>query len=377
MRCSFSRQYAAASAALSLLVAVGLTVGTQSAALAQAAPAGTVASPGPSTAPAASGAGNPSTKNPSGGSPNVPAAPATHAQSIGHLPIFDFVTTFTQPAYYSSSSQIHAYDPVDVGGTIRLPISRQFSLYFDRLTEGTLNQPLQAQGATKPGDTRDIVLQYHGTYTFNRSLALDVGESFRHRIYANDTSGVSNVPFPYTVSSTEHHFAYAGLFYTTRPIAGLLHSTFVFGETLDAQNVDHHVGVLCTAAFVAHDANDCLAVGTVGYLDENPNKNRYYETTQSVTWLLPIDAKHGTTFSLNERWGALNFYENAPFPYRFDSALTYLLNKRFSPGFTLGLRHQDFHEATLGAPFPSPNVIHVGSYDVIGTFHLDTNTLFH
>ncbi len=99
--------------------------------------------------------------------------------------------------------------------------------------------------------------------------------------------------------------------------------------------------------------------------------------------IIPVDPKHGTSFLLNERWGALNFYENPSqlnggigIPYRWNSALTYQLNKRFSPGFTLALRHSDYY-AIPGMAVPFPNAIHVGSWDVIGTFHLDTNTWFH
>ncbi len=64
-------------------------------------------------------------------------------------------------------------------------------------------------------------------------------------------------------------------------------------------------------------------------------------------------------------------------PYRWNSALTLQLSKRFSPGFTLAMRHSDFHSVPQGTPFVAPNAIHVGSWDLIGTFHVDTNTFFH
>ena len=167
------------------------------------------------------------------------------------------------------------------------------------------------------------------------------------------------MPFPYTVASTEHHFGYAGVAYTTRQLRALLNSQFIFGETLDVQNVDHHVGTLCTAAFIAADDRyGCNAVGSVGYIDEAPGKSRYYETTQSVAWVVPIN--HGTTFSYQERWGYLNFYENQPYPFNYTSAGTALLNKKFSTGFSLGMRYQYNVEDRVGAPFPQ-GVIHVGS----------------
>ena len=381
-------------------------------------------SPAPAASPAGQ-TGGPAPQQPGGavpgGGPSQSHAPVPSATSIGHYPIIDVIATFTQPAYYAGATvsrtgavtngQLPGYDPVDVGGTVRIPITRKFNLVFDRVTEGTLNQPLDcvlqpgvpggATGRACSADTRDVVLQYHATYAFDRFVTLDVGDSFRHRLYASNGSGVSSVPYNCangtyasgcTISSTEHHFGYAGLTYTTKPIHELWNSQFAFAETLDMQNVDHHVAMQCTATnkLLPQVAAACPAgVPTtyIVYYDENPGTSRYYETTQGVTWILPIDIKHGTTFTLNERWGALNFYENPTVsavsgtligePYRWDSALTYQLNKRFSPGFTLSVRHSDFHSAPQGAPFVTPNVIHVGSWDVIGTFHVDTNSWFH
>ncbi|MDB5094893.1 MAG: hypothetical protein JWO85_2994 [Candidatus Eremiobacteraeota bacterium] len=369
------------------LAVAALMCGTSVAAFAQTVPAAPVAVP--AAADAADAPAQPAT--PTVAQPKTATAPGTVAQAaprpaptlapLSHLPIIDFVATFTQPAYYGLPTQIKGYDPLDLGGTVRIPVTRKFNLLFDRITEGTINQPLECviQGGTRvcSNDSRDILLQYHGLYTFNRYLSVDLGDSFRHRVWNSGASGVSAVPFPASVSSTEHHFAYLGFNYTTKPWKALLNSTFVFSETLDAQNVDHHVGVLCTAANKALGANCTgLAATQVGYLDERPGQNVYYETTQGVSMIVPVDAKRGATLLLNERWGALNFYENAPFPYRWNSAMTYQLSKRFSPGFTLALRHSDYHAIPQGAPFAFPNAIHVGSWDVIGTFHVDTNTFF-
>jgi hypothetical protein len=373
------------------LAVAALMCGTSVAAFAQTVPAAPVTVPvaaDSAAQPATTTVAQPQTVAPAtvaqvpSPRPAPTASPAAKGPPpISHLPIIDFVATFTQPAYYGSSANIKGYDPLDLGGTVRIPVTRNFSLLFDRITEGTINQPLECviQGGARvcSSDSRDILLQYHGLYTFNRYLSVDIGDSFRHRIWNSGASGVSNVPFPYSVSSTEHHFAYLGFNYTTKPFKELLNSTFVFSETLDAQNVDHHVGVLCTAANKALGANCTgLAATQVGYLDERPNQNVYYETTQGVSMIIPVDVKRGVAMLLNERWGALNFYENAVFPYRWNSALTYQLSKRFSPGFTLALRHSDYHAIPQGAPFAFPNAIHVGSWDVIGTFHVDTNTFF-
>ena len=393
-----------------LCAAVVLFVGAINVAGAQTAP-----SPAPSAAPPAGGT-NPGTtpNNPTppnmGGQSQPQASPVPKPKPVAkplpplsHLPIIDFVVTFTQPAYYNSRpslpgpagvDQLGQYDPIDLGGTVRIPVTRKLNLLFDRITEGTINQPLErsfvgpSPGTVVnfPRDSRDVILQYHATYAFDRFVSMDIGDSFRHRIQSFGGAGggtlfanVSAQPFPYTLSSTEHHFGYLGFSYTTKPVKELLRSTFVFSETLDVQNVDHHVAVLCnTAANKALPSCAGKTATQVGYLDENPNQARYYETTQGISMIVPVDPKHGTSFLLNERWGYLNFYENAAAPYRWNSATTYQLSKRFSPGFTLALRHSDLHaSSTQSVPFTAPNAIHVGSWDIIGTFHVDTNTFFH
>ncbi len=407
--------------------------------------AGTVVNADAQTVPAAPAAAVPATA--SNATPADQTTPATTADApktvgqaappprtppppppLGHWPIIDFVVTFTQPAYYGNRnavpitglSPVNKYDPLDVGGTVRIPVTRKLNLLFDRITEGTINQPLEcvlqstrptnvatATARICPSDSRDIILQYHGTYAFDRYVTLDVGDSFRHRIWTNGGNGVSTVPYlcnnngrstgpNCTVSSTEHHYGYLGLTYTTKPWKDLWNSAFALNLTGQRQNVDHHVGMVCSAALLALLGPGTAARqlkcpngnGNVGYYDENPAQSTYYTTTQGVTWILPVDIRHGTTFTLNERWGTLNWYENPTLnpgwgttigqPYRWSSALTYQLNKRFNAGFTLALRHSDYHSSAVqGTPFVQPNAIHVGSWDVLGTFHLDTNTFFH
>lgn len=367
-----------------------------------------VAQASPKPAPPAGGTATPRTPTnpappPSGGTAPTPVRPLP---PLSHLPIIDFVVTFTQPAYYSSTpavqaaipsggvNQLPAYDPIDLGGTVRIPVTRKLNLFFDRITNGPINQPLERSflGPTPgtvvnfPRDTRDVILQYHATYAFDRFVSMDVGNSFRHRIWAtapgpNGTlNTISAQPFPYTLASQEHHFSYLGFTYTAKPWKEFLRSTFVFSETLDVQNVDHNVAILCTAAMIAGSLNQCAGrlPNQVGYLDENPGKAKYYETTQGISWIVPVDPRRGVSFLMNERWGYLNFYENTPQPYRWTTAFVTQLSKRFSPGFTLAMRHTDYHSSpTQGTPFTAPNVIHVGSWDLIGTFHVDTNTFFH
>src|ERR1700736_1632604 len=201
---------------------------------AQTSPAAPVAQPLPAPVPAV---------NPVIGqaAPPRPAPrPAPKATPFSYMPVIDVVVTFTQPAYYGNRNAIPAtglspvnlYDPLDVGGTVRFPITRKFNLLFDRITEGTRTQPLECvlqaaapggpAGRVCPSATRDILLQYHATYAFDRYVTLDVGDSFRHRIWNNGASGVSRTPYlcnnngqstgpNCSVSSTEHHFGYGTL----------------------------------------------------------------------------------------------------------------------------------------------------------------------
>ncbi|HEY4440312.1 MAG TPA: hypothetical protein VGN14_07625 [Candidatus Elarobacter sp.] len=439
-------------AALTCATSVGAwaqTVPSASAPATAQADATATTATAPTTSTAATAA--PSTTQSTTVAQTTPAgAPARPAPGFSNFPIIDFVVTFTQPGGVGPSgtlpavggpgvvagkrgliSQYHSYDPIDLGGTFRLPITKKLYFAFDRVTEGTLNQAVErtiispplppgvAAGPIYPGVSRDIILQYRADYQLTPQILVELGESFRHRLYANDGSGVSGTPFlcangqfattstvngqviaggGCTVSSTEHHYGYLGLTYTTRPIKELWYSTFAFNLTGDRQNVDHNVAVTCSGGTIAQmnagDAkvNGCrnaagvptVAATTVGYLDENPSQSAVYETTQGVTWNLPLDRKRRVVLSDRFRWGALNFYENQPFPFRWAAANDVILTKVFSPGLSVALRHSDYHTIQMGtvgvnglAPFGtflSPNAIHVASWDVIATFHVDTKT---
>jgi len=363
-----------------------------------AARAQSVPSPSPSVTPVGTGGGNSNVANPTGAAAVAPPA------SISHLPIIDIVPTDTFPLYYHTQQQLKGFDAVDVGGSVRVPVTRWFTLQFDRQVGGTLDQPFiyGARTAANPNagaanNTRDVVLLFHGTFTFKKYLALDVGDGFRHRLWASgasttpennplttnpnaQASGVSDAAWPKSYSSTEAHYGFAGLSYSTHPIAELHGTVISFSEQAEDQKVDHHVGIECVAADIADGLYGCtgLLPGQSGVKDENPTKNYYYTSTQSVQAAIPLDkSRYGSTFSVNETWGYLNWYENANFPYRWSSAITYLLQKRFNSVFTLGVRVRDYHQDPQGAPEAFPATIHVGSIDLLGTFHLDTNTMFH
>jgi hypothetical protein len=287
-------------------------------------------------------------------------------QSFGHLPIIDIVPIYTDPGDNIAQRQLRHYDPIDVGGTIQIPITRSLSFSFDRNVGGTLNTAseriLESGVPTYPTVNRDSVLVERLDYRISR-FTIEGGLSYRHRIDA--ASGVSTARFPNTVSSTEWHYGYLGVTYTTDPIPALANSHFVFNLTADYQPVDQHVAVQRSSG------------APVTYMTENPRQSRYYESSESVAVVVPIDPKHGLTFTARDLWGANCFYENAPFPYRKDAAVQLAITKKFNNVFSLTLRSQNDHYAPQGAPYAYPNVSHEESIDVLADFHVDTNKLAH
>lgn len=327
----------------------------------------------PTPAPAASPAGTPGTNPAPPAAPSNVGAPApaqkpSSSQGVGHMPIIDVVPIFTQPAFYNRADQIKDYDPLDVGGTVKIPLTKVFSASFDRSVEATVNQPLERQivngVAVYPKVSRDAVLVYRADAQL-KQLLVETGLSFRHRIFASGANTVSDRPFPTTYGSQEHHFGYLGLTYTTKPLAELYGTTFAFNLTGDTQAVDHHVGALCTATLVAKGT--CAAAGTIYYIDEAPGRDRWYETTQSVAMTIPVDRKNGVAFTAKDTWGYLNLYENAPTPARYSAAVALQLSKKFSNFFSLTMRTQNLHQS-----YPN-NQLHVGSIDILADFHFDFN----
>jgi len=419
------------------------------------AQAQTAPSPAPSSA--ASTQGGNTTASGGAGTPPVP-----HTAPFSRMPVIELTPDLTEPVYVPNDSNIintretaptihsipntanttgalEGYQSFDVGGLIRLPVFPWVQLGFDRQIGGTIDQPAVGNGADTvvntaagphlvsskdnaeligSGNSRDEVFLYHAIFKLGKGLALDAGDAFRHRMYADDGNGVSGTPLyltdgkydsPYgTYQSTEAHYAFAALTYTTPPIKQLHGLTLGFTEQGSAQNVDHHVGdnLICTAANITN-INDyayttsnephlvCPGVGQEAYIDENPSKTRWYTSTETVTANLPIDrSKNGTNLIVGETTGALNWYENYPIPFKWASQTTITLNKRFNSVFSLGLRYRQQVEdvngsyfiptgasatavSAIGTPYAYPSAQRVGSIDVIGTFHLDTGTIFH
>ncbi len=346
------------------------------------------ASPAPSAPPVPQG---PTQTSPRSAGPAV-AAP------FGHLPVIDIIPIFTDPQFYTvprigkngqptTNPLVNGkvgYDPVDVGGTFKLPITPNFSTAFDRVVEGTLNVPNAAVTNTVTVDgkktttrsyptySRDSVLVYRLDEQYKR-LQIEEGLYFRHRIVGG--SNTSDNPLLPTIASTEAHYGYVGLTYASPGVPWLLNSVLSVNINADTQAVDHHVACLLTE--FEGVAATCPKGNTTGIINENKLQDRVWETDQSVQLTVPIDSKHGFKFSAQDRWGALNFYENSPFPYRYTTSQTYLVTKSFNRVFALTLRGRDqWTVQGLPSPYLKPNAQHNGSIDVLGDFKVDLNS-FH
>ena len=330
-------------------------------------------------------------------------APQQHPQSIGHYPILDIVPSYDNIAPPGATAH-GPYQNWDVGGTLTIPLARGLSASFDRNINGTLNTAaapvLEAGGgviggpgvvfpagtAVNPGLSRDIVDQERLDYTFlGGHVTAELAEYFRHRAMADPvgTSGVSGAPYPYTISSTEAHTGNFGLTFQTGGIAELHGLNIVANITAERQNVDHHVAFHCgSGATLALDnaslpaTDQCPAAGAYIYIDENPNQNQYYTTTQSVALVYPVN-KYGTTFLLKETWGALNWYENQPGPWFWNSFTQYQLTQKLGPQWTIGGYITNLHQRIQGYPYETPNAVEVGAAQLFLDYHVDFNQIFH
>jgi hypothetical protein len=336
------------------------------------ADADTLAPALPTAAPAVGPAGN----APGSDTPKI-ALPRSTATRLDHLPIVDIIPVFTQPLFVTNGltngkltnvlkNSGTGYDPLDVGGTIKFPITPTIWASLDRLVGGTLdvpNAPVTLAPNPKTGAqpyhyntvTRDVILNYRVDEQ-SGPLQFEEGLNFRHRV----VGGTNTSADASSINSTEGHFGYVGVTYASPTIAWLHGSFFSLNMNLDTQAVDHHVG--CGSA--------CPKGESV--INENPSQNRLWETDQYVGVTVPIDRRHGITFVAQDRFGATTFFENISAPLRFTTSQTYLLTKRFNRLFALTLRAKD-QVGTAGNPYVYPNALHNGAVDVLADFKIDTN----
>jgi hypothetical protein len=152
-------------------------------------------------------------------------------------------------------------------------------------------------------------------------------------------------------------------------------------DSILVERLDYQLGGLTFegGSSFRHRIDGASGVSTAAFpfTVENPKQNIYYETTEQVGAIVPVDPRHGLILTARDTWGAINFYENAPFPFRYSNSLTVGLTKKFNPFFSMTLRAQNSDYIAQGFPFPAPNAIHTETIDALADFHVDLNTLVH
>jgi len=99
----------------------------------------------------------------------APAMATPKPMPFGHLPIIDATLDYTAqgvpfnaPIFNQGpGNQYHTYDPLDVGGTVRIPITPGIYAAFDRLVGGTVDQAVERVINTSP-ETHKATVTYPG-----------------------------------------------------------------------------------------------------------------------------------------------------------------------------------------------------------------------
>jgi hypothetical protein len=289
------------------------------------------------------------------------APPSAAPHAVGHLPIIDFVPTFTQSAIggydRTTDRAVPALQPFDVGGTVTFPITRKLSASFDRIVQGLYSQTLEPQGAERPRITayRDMVYQYRVDDRMSPRWNLTGGFYSRHRSCCPASSAVAGVGGQANFASSEYHFGFVTLGYTT-PAQRWLNSGTVRLQVsgLDG-SVDHHVAT------------------KTGYFDQFPGKNKFLTAVEALTVTYPVDRKHGTVLSLVDSIGGVGQGQTYTMPVYYTAIVTAQLTKAFTKNFTLGMRTTNAHQAPKqNTPFVN-GVIHADEVSLFADIKLDLN----
>ena len=237
---------------------------------------------------------------------------------------------------------------IELTGTATEPITRAFSLSYDRLALGTFDSALAAVPIGPinlyPGGSRDVVQNYRADYRLGR-INIEGGLASRHRRCC-------------PAGSFEWHKGFLGVSYATPPIPALLHSFFV----LDIRgNTDRHVS-----------SPQVLAALPPGLSERNGANARDYTTQQAVTIVVPVQPRSGVRFAGTFLWGALDYPVDYPFPIYYD---VFILagTKQVSENFGVTVNLTNVKQRLQGYPFPPPGFIATSALNVLADFHIDFN----
>ncbi|MBD5633711.1 MAG: hypothetical protein IAI49_04445 [Candidatus Eremiobacteraeota bacterium] len=258
--------------------------------------------------------------------------------------------------------------PITLNGTATLPLFKGLSFSYDRENGDAFyntlaNQPLPGGGTIVAGSYYDVVQNYRLNYQLGKSINLQLAETTRQRVCCPAAS----------VSDVQWHIGSFGVTYTT-PYLKPIHGLFV----LNARGISnyHNPGPAQGAAYGGLDVS-CTSVsaGVAGPVCNDYKARTLYESSESATYVLPLDARGGFVMTGTFLTGAGDFFQAFPFPDRYNITV-FTATKKFSPQIGLKLGAANIWQVQQGNPFPPPGAIHLVSYTATLQIHLDLNQIF-
>lgn len=277
------------------------------------------------------------------------------ASAESHFPIVDIVPT---SSFTTTSDGIDPHGgpktpaptngDTEINGTVTVPVIDRFTLSFDRLSLGTYDDALSAVaipgvGRIFPGGGRDLIRVYRGDYA-THGFTFEGGFAERYRRCC-------------PADSFEWHKGYASLSYSylLRKLGG---TVVAAGVTLNANHQN-----------LSPDSLAALPVGLAV-----PNGPRIFTTQQFANIAIPVGGPTGIRVSGTFIWGALNDFNNEPFPWYYD-VWAFELSKQVTPYFAFTVHAENDEQRIQGSPFPPPNAIRNADLSLLGDFHFDFNKI--
>jgi hypothetical protein len=223
-------------------------------------------------------------------------------------------------------------------GSVTEQVGKHLSFSYDHLDGGgletTIGRDIAPNGTTiVNGSIHDIVDQFRADGSVNQ-VSAELGYFYRYRACCPGTTDPTNL------APADWHETYLALGYTTLPIAPLHDTTFNYTAT--GHLVPHHV----TQAYLTSLPS--------GFTDSNRTETGL---SQTVGFATPIDNPHSLTVGGSYGWGAMDYFDNAPFPFSYvnvNLSARKVVNKFL--GFTAILNN--LTQRNQGYPFASPQGIH-------------------
>jgi len=285
--------------------------------------------------------------------PSPTASPSAAPKSFltGHLPIveFDPQADFADPPSTTNATGTGlngvVSGTIDLAGSVTIPITSNISIAYVRDAGSFLNSTFSRIAV--PGVGYEMVgsLKRH-----NDAEKIDIGLG---KTGATFEGGFEHNDFECCLP-LEFHTGYVAVQYAAPGIKALNGLKFIYTEK---------------AMTAAHNPSpDTLASEPVG-LDV---RKREYGLDQILTAVIPVSKNfYGTATFFN---GAYDFFENEPFPYRFNGFIEsgdFVL----SPNATFELATINLTQMNQGSPFPAPNTIHFENYYATLKLKYDFNKL--